>query len=149
MILLLLKGVSITDLRCRRIGAPLLFERPCRDSGYRALVEELLTGRRFEFAVERAAFLTVLHRLMVSGSDRDCEYWRDDYRIEGGSSLVVSMGSGLEVAWDLMVLPGDGMDMGSLYDPLTDPLSAGIGRPVARPLAGACTASILSMHTND
>jgi hypothetical protein len=28
-------------------------------------------------------FLTVLHRLMVLGSDRACEYWRNDYRIDG------------------------------------------------------------------
>jgi hypothetical protein len=38
----------------------------------------LLGGRRFEFPVERAIFLTELHRLLVSGSDRACEYWRDD-----------------------------------------------------------------------
>src|SRR5450830_272734 len=64
------------------VSAPLLFERLWRDSGCRAVVEELLAGRRFEFAVERAVFLTVLHRLMVSGSDRACENWRDDYRID-------------------------------------------------------------------
>jgi hypothetical protein len=28
-----------------------------------------------------AVFLTVLH--LVSGSDRACEHWRGDYRIEG------------------------------------------------------------------
>jgi len=72
---------------CRRIGAPLLFERLWRDSGCRTVVEELLVGRRFEFAVERAVFLTVLHRLMVSGSDRACEYWRDDYRLDGIADL--------------------------------------------------------------
>ena len=47
----------------------------------------LLAGRRFEFAVERAVFLTVLHRPMVSGSDRACEHWRDDYRINGIDEL--------------------------------------------------------------
>jgi hypothetical protein len=36
-------------------------------------------------------FLTVLHRLMVSGSDRACEYWRDDYHIEGLHDLDRSM----------------------------------------------------------
>ena len=41
-----------------------------------------MAARRFEFAVERAVFLTVLHRLMVSGSDRACEHWRDDYHID-------------------------------------------------------------------
>ena len=82
MILSLIEDGSAPDVRCRRVGAPLLFERLWRDSGCRAVVEELLAGRRFEFAVERAVFLTVLHRLMVSGSDRACENWRDDYRID-------------------------------------------------------------------
>src|SRR5262249_16875773 len=72
---------------CRRIGAPLLFERLWQESGCRAVVEDLLAGRRFEFAIERAVFLTVLHRLMVSGSDRACEHWREDYRIDGVDEL--------------------------------------------------------------
>src|SRR5271166_6327769 len=45
------------------------------------------SGAAFEFAVERAVFLTVLHRLMVSGSDRACEHWREDYRIDGIDGL--------------------------------------------------------------
>ena len=87
MILSLIEGGAAPEVRCRRIGAPLLFERLWRDSGCRAVVAELLVGRRFEFAVERGVFLTVLHRLMVSGSDRACEYWRDDYCIEGIGDL--------------------------------------------------------------
>ena len=39
-----------------------------------------LTGkRRHGFALERAVFLTVLHRLFVSGSDRTADRWREDY----------------------------------------------------------------------
>jgi len=86
MILSLIEGGSAPDV-CRRIGAPLLFERLWQTSGCRAVVEGLLAGRRFEFAVERAVFLTVLHRLMVSGSDRACEHWREDYRIDGVTDL--------------------------------------------------------------
>ena len=37
--------------------------------------------------MERAIFLTVLHRLFVSGSDRYCDKWRRDHRIEGVESL--------------------------------------------------------------
>jgi transposase len=37
--------------------------------------------------VERAIFLTVLHRLFVSGSDRACEKWRRDYIIENVEDL--------------------------------------------------------------
>ena len=47
----------------------------------------MLKERRFEFDVERAVFLTVLHRLMVSGSDRFCEKWRRDYLLEGTEEL--------------------------------------------------------------
>jgi Transposase DDE domain len=87
MVLSLIEDGSIPDVSCRRIGAPLLFERLWQESGCRAVVEGLLSGRRFEFAVERAVFLTVLHRLMVSGSDRACEHWREDYRIDGVAEL--------------------------------------------------------------
>jgi len=87
MILSLIEDGYVPQVRCRRIGAPLAFERLWQESGCRTVVEELLAGRRFEFAVERAVFLTVLHRLMVSGSDRACENWRDDYRINGIEDL--------------------------------------------------------------
>jgi len=87
MVLSAMEGGAAPDVTCRRIGAPLLFERLWQQSGCRAVLEGLLAGRRFEFAVERAVFLTVLHRLMVSGSDRACEHWRGDYRIEGISEL--------------------------------------------------------------
>src|ERR1700683_2150586 len=55
MILSLIEGGGMPDVRCRRIGAPLLFERLWHDSG--------------------------------SGSDRACEYWRNDYRIDGIDDL--------------------------------------------------------------
>ena len=35
------------------------------------------------FSLERAAFLTVLHRLVCGGSDRAADRWREDYRIDG------------------------------------------------------------------
>jgi hypothetical protein len=87
IVLSLVEGGSVPDVFCRRIGAPLLFERLWQESGCRTVVEGMLAGRRFEFAVERAVFLTVLHRLMVSGSDRACEHWREDYRIDGVAEL--------------------------------------------------------------
>jgi DDE family transposase len=88
MILSLLEdGGGAEDLACRRIGPPLLFERLWRDTGCGGVLNELLAGRGFGFAVERAVFLTVLHRLMVSGSDRACAHWRDDYRVPGADRL--------------------------------------------------------------
>ena len=37
--------------------------------------------------MERAIYLTVLHRLFASGSDRAAERWREDYRISGVEEL--------------------------------------------------------------
>jgi hypothetical protein len=50
----------------KQIGPALLFERLWHEVGCRAVLEELAAGRQFEFAAERAVFLTVLHRLFVS-----------------------------------------------------------------------------------
>jgi DDE family transposase len=76
-------------LACKRIGAPLLFGRLWEETGCRAVIEDLLSGRDFEFAVERAVFTTVLHRIMVSGSDRACEKWLPDYDIPGVDGLAL------------------------------------------------------------
>ena len=76
-------------LACTRIGAPLLFGRLWEETGCRAVIEDLLSGRGFEFAVERAIFATVLHRIMVSGSDRACDKWLADYDIPGVDGLAL------------------------------------------------------------
>src|ERR671927_1618817 len=77
------------QLACRRIGGPLLFGRLWERTGCRAVLEELLAGRGFEFAVEGAIFATVLHRLLVSGSDRACDKWIEDYAIPGVGGLAL------------------------------------------------------------
>src|SRR5258707_6631113 len=87
MVLSRVEGEAPPNARCQRIGPALLFERLWHEVGCRAVLEELAAGRQFEFAAERAVFLTVLHRLFVSGSDRAAEKWRADYRIEGTEAL--------------------------------------------------------------
>jgi hypothetical protein len=74
-------------LQTRRIGAPLVFGRLWQETGCRAVLEELLAGRAFAFPVERAVFTAVLHRIMVSGSDRAGEKWLADYAIPGTEGL--------------------------------------------------------------
>ena len=76
-------------LACKRIGAPLLFGRLWEDTGCRAVIDGLLAARSFEFPVERAVFTSVLHRIMVSGSDRACEKWMADYDIPGVDGLAL------------------------------------------------------------
>jgi len=68
-------------ITARRIGPALVFERFWRQTGCRPVIERLLDGRRFEFDIERAVFLTVLHRLFAPGSDRAADKWRADYEI--------------------------------------------------------------------
>ncbi|MCX5645768.1 MAG: hypothetical protein NTZ17_13985 [Phycisphaerae bacterium] len=70
-----------------KIGPPLVFGRLWQELGLPAILEELLAGRRYEFAMERAIFLTVLHRLMGSGSDRAAEQWCRDYALDGVQEL--------------------------------------------------------------
>jgi hypothetical protein len=71
----------------RKIGADLVFARVWSELGLPAILSHLLKGRRFEFDVERAVYLTVLHRLFGSGSDRAAERWREEYRIAGVEEL--------------------------------------------------------------
>ena len=87
MVLSVVEGEAPPNAVCQRIGPALLFERLWQEVGCRAVLEELAAQRQFEFAAERATFLTVLHRLFVSGSDRAAEKWRADYRIEGTEGL--------------------------------------------------------------
>lgn len=71
----------------KKIGPAMIFERIWKELGIGKIIRDLLKDRRFEFDVERAIFLTVLHRLFVSGSDRCCDQWRRDQRIEGIEGL--------------------------------------------------------------
>jgi hypothetical protein len=71
----------------RRIGPALVFERLWAETGCRAVIEDLAEERRYEFALERTIFLTVLHRLMGGGSDLAADRWREDYRIAGAEGL--------------------------------------------------------------
>jgi hypothetical protein len=71
----------------RRIGPALVFERLWAETGGRAVIEDLAEERKHGFALERAIFLTVLHRLMGGGSDLAADRWREDYRIAGAEAL--------------------------------------------------------------
>src|SRR6201981_4228317 len=71
----------------RRIGPALVFERLWEETGCRAVITELAGKRKNGFALERAVFLTVLHRLFVSGSDRAADRWREDYTIASVAGL--------------------------------------------------------------
>ena len=87
MVLAAVADDTATKIASRRIGPALVFERLWEETGCRAAIEELAGARKHGFALERAVFLTVLHRLFVSGSDRAADRWREDYRIAGVDGL--------------------------------------------------------------
>jgi DDE family transposase len=81
-------GESLTT-RTQIIGPALIFERLWQETGIGEVVRELAAPRRFQFSLERAVFLTVLHRLFAPGSDRAAEKWKEDYVIVGAEDLAL------------------------------------------------------------
>jgi hypothetical protein len=71
----------------RVIGPALIFERLWHELDIDAVLQELGSERRFGFSLERAIFVTVLHRLFAPGSDRAAEKWKQGYAIAGAESL--------------------------------------------------------------
>ena len=86
-VLLILSNKAEVHASSKKIGPSLIFERLWRELGIGKVITHLLADRKFEFNVERAIFLTVLHRLFSSGSDRSCDRWKRDYLIEGAAEL--------------------------------------------------------------
>jgi transposase len=87
--LLILSDQSTVTAAAKKIGPALIFERLWKELGIGPIVSALVAERKFGFSVERTLFLTVLHRLFVSGSDRGCERWRRDYRVDGAEELAL------------------------------------------------------------
>lgn len=86
-VLLILSGKGDVSACAKKIGPALIFERLWKELGIKKVIKALVADRKYEFDGERAIFLTVLHRLFVSGSDRSCDRWRRDYVIEGVEDL--------------------------------------------------------------
>jgi len=112
------RGDSITT-RSARIGPDLIFQRLWQSCSIDKVLTALLAERRFEFAVERAVFLTVLHRLFAPGSDRAAEKWKDDYAIKGVSDLDLHH-LYRAMAWVGEVLPKDQQDGATPFAPRTN-----------------------------
>jgi transposase len=102
-----------------RIGPALIFDRLWQSCSIDKVLSALLADRRFEFSVERAIFLTVLHRLFAPGSDRAAERWKDDYAIEGVGELDLHH-LYRAMAWLGEELPKDRQDGAMPFAPRTN-----------------------------
>jgi transposase len=85
-------AVSVVDahregsLRARTtksLGPALVFERLWQELGIPEALKKIHGKGRQRYSIERAIFLTVLHRLFASGSDRAAEKWKIDFAIDG------------------------------------------------------------------
>ena len=112
------RGESIAT-RSARIGPALIFERLWQACSIDKVLSALLDGRRFEFSVERAIFLTVLHRLFAPGSDRAAEKWKDDHAMEGVADLELQH-LYRAMAWLGEVLPQAEQDGATPFAPRTN-----------------------------
>lgn len=77
-------------LQARRtlsIGPALVFDRLWQQLGIKEAIKEELSASRCRFSLERAIFLTVVHRLVDPGSDRAAERWKEDFQISGTEGI--------------------------------------------------------------
>ena len=107
---------ELAELRRVSIGPDLVFGRLWRETGCAEVIRALLVGRRFGFDVERAIYLTVLHRLMVSGSDRHASRWHHGFRIPGAEELM------LDHAYRAMIWLGEEADGRTTTDAIEEDL---------------------------
>jgi hypothetical protein len=76
-----------TKVATRQLGPALAFERLWQETGCRQVIGDLAGEREFQFDLERAVFLSVLHRLFDPGSDRAAEKWRHGLVIDAVGDL--------------------------------------------------------------
>jgi len=74
-------------VQVQRVGPDLVFGRLWEALQLGTIIQRALKSRRYEFDVERAIYLTVIHRLFAAGSDRAAERWRQAYRLPGTETL--------------------------------------------------------------
>jgi hypothetical protein len=74
-------------VQVQRVGPDLVFSRLWEALQLGTIIQRALESRRYEFDVERAIYLTVVHRLFASGSDRAAERWREAYRLPGTEKM--------------------------------------------------------------
>ncbi len=116
MVLDAMRTGEVPAITVRRIGPALLFERLWVETGCQSVITALARRRGHRFRLERAVFLTVLHRLMRGGSDLAAERWREEYRIAGSDGLDLHH-LYRAIAWLGEELPADQQDGATRFAP--------------------------------
>jgi hypothetical protein len=117
---------ELPALKRLSIGPEMVFGRLWDDLGCRDVLRGRLADRQFGFDVERAVYLAVLHRLMVSGSDRHASAWRRCFQVTGADGLT------LDHAYKAMTWLGEDIGLGRV---MTDAIEEALYRH-RQPLLG-------------
>jgi len=83
----LMEGQDLEKGPSQQLGPDLVFGRLWQTTGVQRVLGNLLEQRSFEFPIERAIYLAVLHRLFASGSDRAAERWVRDVVVPGAEEV--------------------------------------------------------------
>ena len=78
---------ELAPLQRASIGPDLVFGRLWEQTGCGPVLRRMAEEHGFAFDLERAVYASVLHRLMVAGSDRHAEAWAGHCRIPGAERL--------------------------------------------------------------
>ena len=116
MVLDAMRTGEVPAITVRRIGPALLFERLWVETGCQSVITALARRRGHRFRLERAVFLSVLHRLMRGGSDLAADRWREEYRIAGSEDLDLHH-LYRAMAWLGEELPADQQDGATRFAP--------------------------------
>ena len=116
MVLDAMRTGEVPAITVRRIGPALLFERLWVETGCQSVITALARRRGHRFRLERAVFLSVLHRLMRGGSDLAADRWREEYRIAGSEELDLHH-LYRAMAWLGEELPADQQDGATRFAP--------------------------------
>ncbi len=81
---------ELAEMHRQSIGPDLVFGHLWRETQCQAVLRQQLAGRRFGFDIERTIYLTVLHRLMVCGSDRHASTWQQTIEIPGVEAVTLN-----------------------------------------------------------
>jgi hypothetical protein len=128
---------ELGELRRSSIGPDLVFGRLWVETGCQAVLKNLLADRQFGFDLERAIYLTVLHRLMVSGSDRHASSWQRGFKIPGAEDLT------LDHAYKAMAWLGEDIGEGRI---MTEAIEEALYRH-RRPLFGTVSVAFYDTTT--
>ncbi len=110
------KRGELRDVGTLKIGPGMVWSRLWSETGIRECLQAVLQGRRFQFDVEGAVFLTVVHRLLDPGSDRAAEKWRRDYLLPDVGELQLQH-LYRAMAWLGEVLPDEEQDARTPFAP--------------------------------